>query len=113
MDQVRERFSRFEKAPSIPTKQKVVKSLESLVQMTHSPPDIEAMRAYLILPECHFFDQPKFYSSLLTPFGKSILNLEKAAAKFLGMIQLVYHSVEGCYNTTGTNIATGYRDNKF
>ena len=22
------------------------------------------------------------------------------------------HSVEGCYNTTGTNIATGYRDNK-
>ena len=24
-----------------------------------------------------------------------------------------YHSVEGCYNTTGTNIATSYRDNKF
>ena len=22
------------------------------------------------------------------------------------------HNVEGCYNTTGTNIATGYRDNK-
>ena len=62
----------------------VCNSLESLVQLTHSPCDIEAMRVYLILPECHFFDQPKHYANLLTPFGQAILNLDKTAAKFLG-----------------------------
>ena len=68
----------------VPCFLQVCNGLESLVQLSHSPCDIEAMRVYLILPECHFFDQPKHYANLLTPFGQSILNLDKPAAKFLG-----------------------------
>ncbi|XP_070185594.1 probable E3 ubiquitin-protein ligase HERC4 isoform X2 [Littorina saxatilis] len=83
MDQVRECFGRLQKAPNIIIKQKVCNSLESLVQLAQSPCDIEVMRVYLILPECHLFDEPKHYATLLTPFGQSILNLDKPAAKFL------------------------------
>lgn len=83
MDLVRDMFGRLEKASNVIVKQKICKSLETLVQLPFVPCDIEAMRLYLILPECHLFDQPKHCASLLTPFGRSILNLDKAAAKFL------------------------------
>lgn len=83
IDLVRAAFLRLEKAPNIIMKQKICNSLESLVRLSHSPPDIEAMRVYLILPECHLFDQPKHYASLLTPFGQAIISLDKPAAKFL------------------------------
>uniref|UniRef100_A0A2C9JH74 HECT domain-containing protein n=1 Tax=Biomphalaria glabrata TaxID=6526 RepID=A0A2C9JH74_BIOGL len=42
-----------------------------------SPPDVEALRIYLILPECHLFDQPQLYSSIICPFAKSLLSLSK------------------------------------
>lgn len=84
MDKVREFFSRLEQVPNIILKQKICNSLESLVRLSDSPPDIEAMRVHLILPECHLFDQPKHYASLLTPFSQAIINLDKPAAKFLG-----------------------------
>lgn len=46
-------------------------------------PDVEAMRMYLILPECSLFDQPKYYDTLIVPFGQAIVSLDKTAAKFL------------------------------
>ncbi|BFZ17846.1 hypothetical protein BsWGS_20885 [Bradybaena similaris] len=46
-----------------------------------SPPDVEALRLYLMLPECHLFDQPKLYNSIICPFAKNFLSLDKVAQK--------------------------------
>uniref|UniRef100_A0A0B7B3C0 HECT domain-containing protein n=2 Tax=Arion vulgaris TaxID=1028688 RepID=A0A0B7B3C0_9EUPU len=48
-----------------------------------SPADVEALRLYLILPECHLFDVPKLYSSIICPFAKNILSLDRVALKVL------------------------------
>lgn len=52
--------------------------------LPESPPDVEALRVYLILPEFHMFEEPKHYSTLLGPFANSILNLDKPGSKVLG-----------------------------
>lgn len=49
-----------------------------------SPPDVEALRVYLMLPHLPMFEQPKYFSSLIEPFGQSILNLDKHASRVLG-----------------------------
>ncbi|XP_025109436.1 probable E3 ubiquitin-protein ligase HERC4 isoform X2 [Pomacea canaliculata] len=85
LDQVRDAFVRLEKSSNIIIKQKICNSLETLVRrLPHAPPDVEAMRVYLVLGECHLFHQPKNYASLLDPFGQAIIRLDKTAAKFLG-----------------------------
>lgn len=45
--------------------------------MCPSPPDVEALRTYLLLPLYHEFINSKNYPALHTPFGRSILNLSK------------------------------------
>ncbi|KAL5017995.1 hypothetical protein ScPMuIL_003717 [Solemya velum] len=85
MDLVYEQMNRLGHAKNIIMIQKICQSIEeSLLQvLPASPPDVEAMRLYLILPYFHLFDQPKYYSSLIGPFGRSILNLDKQASKVL------------------------------
>ncbi|XP_076460072.1 putative E3 ubiquitin-protein ligase HERC4 [Babylonia areolata] len=84
MDLVRESFGRLERATNVIIKQRICTSLESMVSVHRAPCDIECMRVFLILPECHLFTEPKYSATLLTPFGQSILQLDRPAAKFLG-----------------------------
>lgn len=56
---------------------------ELMPSLVSSPVDLEAMRVYLILAECHLFDDPVHYNTLCTPFGKAILNLEPESGKVL------------------------------
>jgi len=44
------------------------------------PPDVEALRVFLTLPYLHFFDNPKFYDTIICPFTNSLLHtLDKNA----------------------------------
>ncbi|CAC5368392.1 HERC4 [Mytilus coruscus] len=63
----------------------ITKCLESylLPSLPQSPPDVEALRLYLILPEYHMFEEPKKFSTLIGPFANSILNLDKPGSKVL------------------------------
>lgn len=49
-----------------------------------SPPDVEALRLYLILPACPLFKNPNTYSTLTIPFAKAAIHLSNAALKVLG-----------------------------
>ena len=59
-----------------------------------SPPDVEALRLYLILPHLHMFEQPKYYSTLIEPFGHSIINLDKQASRVLGLYTTLINLLE-------------------
>ncbi|KAK3573583.1 hypothetical protein QTP86_028178 [Hemibagrus guttatus] len=47
------------------------------------PPDIEALRLYLILPECPLFKNPNNYITLTIPFAKAVIDLSSAPLKVL------------------------------
>eukprot|EP00079_Xenopus_tropicalis_P037354 XP_017951125.1 PREDICTED: probable E3 ubiquitin-protein ligase HERC4 [Xenopus tropicalis] len=66
--------------------QQVAASLEKnlIPRLTSSPPDIECLRLYLILPECPPMADANNLTSLAIPFGTAIVNLEKAPLKVLG-----------------------------
>uniref|UniRef100_A0A8C5CS70 HECT and RLD domain containing E3 ubiquitin protein ligase 4 n=1 Tax=Gadus morhua TaxID=8049 RepID=A0A8C5CS70_GADMO len=49
-----------------------------------SPPDIEALRLYLSLPECPLFRDPSTYVTLAIPFAKALVSLKDAPLKVLG-----------------------------
>ncbi|XP_077351382.1 putative E3 ubiquitin-protein ligase HERC4 isoform X2 [Festucalex cinctus] len=53
-------------------------------RLSNSPPDIEALRLYLTLPECPLFSDPNNYVTISIPFAKSLLNLKEAALRVLG-----------------------------
>uniref|UniRef100_A0A670Z371 HECT and RLD domain containing E3 ubiquitin protein ligase 3 n=1 Tax=Pseudonaja textilis TaxID=8673 RepID=A0A670Z371_PSETE len=62
----------------------ILKSFESLIpQLPSSPPDVEAMRIYLILPECPLFQDSKYYVTLTLPLAMAIMCLEKNPSKVL------------------------------
>ncbi|XP_060067134.1 probable E3 ubiquitin-protein ligase HERC4 isoform X1 [Ylistrum balloti] len=64
--------------------QKITLAITRLLSsLPPSPPDVEALRLYLILTEFHLFDLPKHYLTLIAPFGKCIMSLDKAASKVL------------------------------
>ncbi|XP_040295004.1 probable E3 ubiquitin-protein ligase HERC4 isoform X2 [Bufo bufo] len=65
--------------------QQVAASLEkSLIpKLPSSPPDIEALRLYLTLPECPLMTDPNNFLSLAIPFGTAIINLEKTPSRVL------------------------------
>lgn len=67
------------------TIQQVAASLEKnlIPKLTSSPPDIEALRLYLTLPECPLMTDPNNFFSLAVPFGTAIISLEKAPLKVL------------------------------
>jgi E3 ubiquitin-protein ligase HERC4 len=55
-----------------------------LPSLVTSPPDVETLRLYLILPFYHEFDNPRKYSVLHNPFGHTFLNLKTEAGKIVG-----------------------------
>ncbi|CAG2235879.1 HERC3 [Mytilus edulis] len=85
MDQVRDTFGKLAHISNVPTIQKITNCLECylLPSLPQSPPDVEALRLYLILPEYHMFEEPKKFSTLIGPFANSILNLDKPGSKVL------------------------------
>ncbi|XP_075072549.1 putative E3 ubiquitin-protein ligase HERC4 isoform X2 [Mixophyes fleayi] len=52
-------------------------------KLPSSPPDIEALRLYLTLPECPLITDPNNFSSLTIPFGSAIIKLDKTPLKVL------------------------------
>uniref|UniRef100_A0A8C1N1Q3 HECT and RLD domain containing E3 ubiquitin protein ligase 4 n=1 Tax=Cyprinus carpio TaxID=7962 RepID=A0A8C1N1Q3_CYPCA len=53
-------------------------------RLSSSPPDIEALRLYLTLPECPLFSDPSNYTTLTIPFAKAVVSLKDAPRKVLG-----------------------------
>ncbi|CAG5132688.1 unnamed protein product, partial [Candidula unifasciata] len=68
---------------NIATMQYICTNIEQhlIPMLPASPPDVEALRLYLILPECHLFDEPKLYSAVICPLAKSLLSLTPVALK--------------------------------
>ncbi|XP_017319149.2 probable E3 ubiquitin-protein ligase HERC4 isoform X4 [Ictalurus punctatus] len=66
--------------------QQITSSLERhlIPNLCSSPPDIEALRLYLILPECPLFKNPNTYITLTIPFAKAVIHLSSAPLKVLG-----------------------------
>lgn len=64
----------------------VAASLEKnlIPNLSSSPPDIEALRLYLTLPQCPLFSNPNNYITLAIPFAKAVTNLKDAPHKVLG-----------------------------
>ena len=52
-------------------------------KLPNSPPDVEALRLYLILPTSARFDNPSHYKELQCPFANSVCSLEKPAERVL------------------------------
>nr|XP_043901885.1 probable E3 ubiquitin-protein ligase HERC4 isoform X1 [Solea senegalensis] len=67
--------------------QQIAASLEKnlIPQLNNSPPDIEALRLYLTLPECPLFSDHNNFVTIAIPFAKSLLSLTEAPRKVLGM----------------------------
>ncbi|KAI5616862.1 putative E3 ubiquitin-protein ligase HERC3, partial [Silurus asotus] len=65
--------------------EQTTKSFESLLipQLPCSPPDVEAMRIYLILSECPALHESKNYISLTIPLAMAILRLDANPSKVL------------------------------
>ena len=59
--------------------------------MIHSlqqpPPDIEALRVYLLLPECSVYQKDEHYDAIVVPFSEAILKLSADAGKVLSEFQ--------------------------
>ncbi|KAK7003641.1 E3 ubiquitin-protein ligase HERC4 [Biomphalaria glabrata] len=81
MNAVKTFFHTLENLSTADIIQKLSMSIEKRLypSLAPSPPDVEALRVYLILPECHLFNQPALYSSIICPFAKSLLSLSKVA----------------------------------
>uniref|UniRef100_A0A8C6TTE6 HECT and RLD domain containing E3 ubiquitin protein ligase 3 n=1 Tax=Neogobius melanostomus TaxID=47308 RepID=A0A8C6TTE6_9GOBI len=65
--------------------EQALKSFESLLipQLPRSPPDVEAMRIYLILSECPLMHDSKNFIRLTIPFAMAILRLDPNPSKVL------------------------------
>uniref|UniRef100_A0AAQ5X3W4 HECT domain-containing protein n=1 Tax=Amphiprion ocellaris TaxID=80972 RepID=A0AAQ5X3W4_AMPOC len=66
--------------------QQIAASLEKnlIPRLSSSPPDIEALRLYLTLPECPLFTDRNNYVTIAIPFAKSIISLKEPPLKVLG-----------------------------
>ncbi|XP_065152323.1 probable E3 ubiquitin-protein ligase HERC4 isoform X1 [Paramisgurnus dabryanus] len=64
----------------------IAASLEKnlLPRLSSSPPDIEALRLYLTLPECPLLSNPSNYTTITIPFAKAVISLKDAPLKVLG-----------------------------
>ena len=47
------------------------------------PPDIEALRVYLLLPEFSVYQKEEHYDDIVIPFSEAILKLSADAGKVL------------------------------
>lgn len=70
----------------------IAASLEKnlIPRLSNSPPDIEALRLYLTLPECALFSDRNNYVTIAIPFAKSLLSLKEAPLKVLGRMKNVF-----------------------
>lgn len=75
----------------------ILNSFESCLipQLSSSPPDVEAMRIYLILPEFPLLQDSKYYITLTIPLAMAILRLDTNPSKVLGEFNKL--------NTSGLN----------
>uniref|UniRef100_A0A3P9MXW6 HECT and RLD domain containing E3 ubiquitin protein ligase 4 n=1 Tax=Poecilia reticulata TaxID=8081 RepID=A0A3P9MXW6_POERE len=66
--------------------QQVAASLEKelIPKLSSSPPDIEALRLYLSLPESPLFSDRSNYITITIPFAKCVVGLKEAPLKVLG-----------------------------
>ncbi|XP_055358189.1 probable E3 ubiquitin-protein ligase HERC4 isoform X3 [Betta splendens] len=66
--------------------QQIAASLEKnlIPRLSSSPPDIEALRLYLTLPECPLFSDRNNFVTIAIPFAKSVISLKEAPLKVLG-----------------------------
>ena len=64
----------------------IAASLEKnlIPRLTNSPPDIEALRLYLTLPECPLFRERNNFVTINIPFAKSVISLKNPPLKVLG-----------------------------
>ena len=59
--------------------------LSLLSELSPSPPDVEALRVYVVLPWCHAFSSPaENYKELHVPFANILLSLTINPSKVLG-----------------------------
>lgn len=65
--------------------EQILKSFETFLipQLSSSPPDVEAMRIYLILPEFPLLQDSKYYITLTLPLAMAILRLDTNPSKVL------------------------------
>ncbi|KAM4807528.1 putative E3 ubiquitin-protein ligase HERC3 [Rhinophrynus dorsalis] len=65
--------------------EQILKGFESFLipQLSCSPPDVEAMRIYLILPEFPLLQDSKYYITLTLPLAMAILRLDTNPSKVL------------------------------
>ncbi|KAL4239292.1 putative E3 ubiquitin-protein ligase herc4 [Mactra antiquata] len=82
-----EQLHKLSEARNVVITQKISHTVGSLLfaSLPSSPPDVEALRLYLLLPHLPMFEEPKYYSSLIEPFGHSILKLDKQASRVLDL----------------------------
>lgn len=66
--------------------QLIAASLEKnlIPRLPSSPPDIEALRLYLTLPECPLFRHRSNFVTITIPFAKSVISLKNAPLRVLG-----------------------------
>ncbi|KAJ4944182.1 hypothetical protein JOQ06_012727 [Pogonophryne albipinna] len=85
LNSVRKLFETLSKPAFSGLQEQATKSFESLVipQLTCSPPDVEAMRIYLILSEYPVLLDSKNYIRLTIPLAMAILRLDANPAKVL------------------------------
>ncbi|KAG8593237.1 hypothetical protein GDO81_000769 [Engystomops pustulosus] len=65
--------------------EQILKGFESFLipQLPSSPPDVEAMRIYIILPEFPLLQDSKYYITLTLPLAMAILRLDTNPSKVL------------------------------
>uniref|UniRef100_F7D2M5 HECT and RLD domain containing E3 ubiquitin protein ligase 3 n=1 Tax=Xenopus tropicalis TaxID=8364 RepID=F7D2M5_XENTR len=65
--------------------EQILKGFESFLipQLSSSPPDVEAMRIYIILPEFPLLQDSKYYITLTLPLAMAILRLDTNPSKVL------------------------------
>ncbi|XP_055779406.1 probable E3 ubiquitin-protein ligase HERC3 isoform X1 [Salvelinus fontinalis] len=85
LNSVRLLFETLSKPPFARLLEQATKSFESLLipQLPCSPPDVEAMRIYLILSECPALHDSKNYITLTIPLAMAILRLDANPSKVL------------------------------
>ncbi|KAK6494153.1 putative E3 ubiquitin-protein ligase HERC3 isoform X1 [Huso huso] len=85
LNSVRLLFKTLMKPPYSRLLEQATKSFESLLipQLSCSPPDVEAMRIYLILYECPVLNDSKYYITLTVPLAMAILRLDTNPSKVL------------------------------
>lgn len=67
--------------------------IHSLLQ---PPPDIEALRVYLLLPECSVYQNGEQFENIVIPFSEAILRLSTDARKVLSKFARQENVLKSC-----------------